>query len=517
MWVLSLSWCNGASPPGPPPERPSGSQHPRPQQVEPSPPVALPLEQLELVDEPLHRPVAPGFRQPGPHRVEVLLEPRGEAPHRESLARLGLFEPPVELLAFEVPDRAVELLGQPPGVGERLFRYSFCSLFNFSSLRMNNAATFFEVGDSPARAALPRAGHGRGRLAPGLGTPELGREAGADLFAVSVASLADLAVELLAIVTALVPSPDEVGDVGVEDALLPLVRPAWRRLGEVLVAVDGPGAYAEPLTDVPEIRPGEVEAANVPPLLDQALVALPRGLLDLPVVGPRSVRHDGSGAEGFVAPVFGLGPRRGRLAEGGLLLEQEALEHVREVVQEVPAVRDLHGARGARGALGQRFAVDVGAVAGGELYLGMPPQPGEEALLRAFGQQVHHPPLLEVHEDRAVCVPPPEGEVVHAEHLGFAGARQRGTLRHPEQDVPADHEPELRGKPGAGAPAQPQHDREQGLLQPLRLAGASKASSGSLSQKILLWQEVSSQKKRRTRTSSFTETPCQGKSETVRR
>src|SRR5829696_5197137 len=345
MWVLSLSWCNGASPPEPPPERPSGSQHPRPQQVEPSPPVALPLEQLELVDEPLHRPVAPGFRQPGPHRVEVLLEPRGEAPHRESLARLGLFEPPVELLAFEVPDRAVELLGQPPGVGERLFRYSFCSLFNFSSLRMNNAATFFEVGDSPARAALPRAGHGRGRLAPGLGTPELGREAGADLFAVSVASLADLAVELLAIVTALVPSPDEVGDVGVEDALLPLVRPAWRRLGEVLVAVDGPGAYAEPLTDVPEIRPGEVEAANVPPLLDQALVALPRGLLDLPVVGPRSVRHDGSGAEGFVAPVFGLGPRRGRLAEGGLLLEQEALEHVREVVQEVPAVRDLHGAR----------------------------------------------------------------------------------------------------------------------------------------------------------------------------
>src|SRR5829696_5630029 len=113
----------------------------------------------------------------------------------------------------------------------------------------------------------------------------------------------------------------------------------------------------------------------------------------------------------------------------------------------------------------QRFAVDVGAVAGGELYLGMPPQPGDEALLRAFGQQVHHPPLLEVNEDRAVCVPPPEGEVVHAEHLGFAGARQRGTLRHPEQDVPADHEPELRGKPGAGAPAQPQHDREHGLLQ----------------------------------------------------
>ena len=45
---------------------------------------------------------------------------------------------------------------------------------------------------------------------------------------------------------------------------------------------------------------------------------------------------------------------------------------------------------------------------------------------------------------------------------------------------------------------------------------ARAATSGSLSQKILLSHEASSQKKRLARTSSSTESPCQGRSETVR-
>jgi len=54
-------------------------------------------------------------------------------------------------------------------------------------------------------------------------------------------------------VAALVPSSEEVGNVGVEYARLPLLRPARGRLGEILVAVDDPGAYAEPAADVPEL------------------------------------------------------------------------------------------------------------------------------------------------------------------------------------------------------------------------------------------------------------------------
>ncbi len=87
-------------------------------------------------------------------------------------------------------------------------------------------------------------------------------------------------------------------------------------------------------------------------------MALPCGLLDLPVVVPGAVRHDGTGREGVVALLFGLGSQRRCVAEYGLFLEQELFQHERQVVQEVPAVGHLHGVRDA---LGQGLAVDVRA------------------------------------------------------------------------------------------------------------------------------------------------------------
>ena len=97
--------------------------------------------------------------------------------------------------------------------------------------------------------------------------------------------------------------------------------------------------------------------------------AFSAGLLDLPVVIPRPVGHDGPGTKGIVAPAFRLGPRHRRPAEYGPLLEQELLQRERQAVKEVPAVRDL---RRVGGALGQGLAVDVRAVAGSELYLRVP-------------------------------------------------------------------------------------------------------------------------------------------------
>ncbi len=116
-------------------------------------------------------------------------------------------------------------------------------------------------------------------------------------------------------------------------------------------------------------------------------MAPPGRLLDLAVVVPRAVGHDGPGTEGVVAPVFGRRLRCSHLAHRGPLLQQELFQHEREVVHEVPAVGDLHGLGGA---LGQGFAVDVRAVPRGGLYLGVPFQPSDEAFLRAFGEQVHH-------------------------------------------------------------------------------------------------------------------------------
>ena len=60
------------------PERRSGRQNPRPEQVEARPSVPLALQQLQLVDEPFHRPVAPRLREPRPDRCQILPEYRSE-------------------------------------------------------------------------------------------------------------------------------------------------------------------------------------------------------------------------------------------------------------------------------------------------------------------------------------------------------------------------------------------------------------------------------------------------------
>lgn len=166
--------------------------------------------------------------------------------------------------------------------------------------------------------------------------------------------------------------------------------PCAGKVREVLVAVDGPGAYAEHLADVPEVGSRQVEVADVLLLPDQALVAPPGRLLDLAVVVPWPVGHDGSRTEGFVAPVFGRGLRRDGFPQGGSLLEQELLERQGEVVQQVPSVGDLNGAGGA---LRQGLAVDVQAVPGSKLHPWVALQPGDEALLRANAQSIV--PLIE--------------------------------------------------------------------------------------------------------------------------
>lgn len=118
---------------------------------------------------------------------------------------------------------------------------------------------------------------------------------------------------------------------------------------------------------MPEVGSRQVEAANVLPLPDQALVAPPGRLLVLAVVVPRPVGNERSWTEGFVAPIFGRGLRRDGLPQGGSLLGQGLLECQGEVVQQVPSVGDLNGAGGA---LRQGLAVDVRAVPGSKLHPG---------------------------------------------------------------------------------------------------------------------------------------------------
>src|SRR5215204_2394569 len=68
----------------------SSRQHPRSEQLEACPSIALSLQELELVHEALHTAVAPLLREPSPHRVEVLPQADGEALHRSGTRLFGV-------------------------------------------------------------------------------------------------------------------------------------------------------------------------------------------------------------------------------------------------------------------------------------------------------------------------------------------------------------------------------------------------------------------------------------------
>ncbi|MGH3144247.1 MAG: hypothetical protein ACRDTR_00420 [Rubrobacter sp.] len=79
---------------------------------------------------------------------------------------------------------------------------------------------------------------------------------------------------------------------------------------------------------------------------------------------------------------------------------------------------------------------------------------------------------FEIDEDRAVGAALLEGEVVHAEDPDLADLRQRRGLDPPQQGVARGQDAQLSGQPGTRPAAELEGDREQGLLQAARLAGA---------------------------------------------
>src|SRR5215207_3857623 len=161
-------------------------------------------------------------------------------------------------------------------------------------------------GRESHNGACPRAGHGRERFPLSPGATELGDEAGADLLAVCIALFPDLPVETLSVVASFLPTLHQIRYVGVEYAGPPLVSPARWWLGEVLVAVDGASADPELAANVSEIGFREIQTADVPPLLHEALVTFPGRLLDLRLVRPRPVRTHRPGSEVVVVVVVFL-------------------------------------------------------------------------------------------------------------------------------------------------------------------------------------------------------------------
>nr|WP_243761756.1 hypothetical protein [Streptomyces sp. YIM 98790] len=116
----------------------------------------------------------------------------------------------------------------------------------------------------------------------------------------------------------------------------------------------------------------------------------------------------------------------GRLGQQRAVAGDGPLDGLDEVVEQVPAVRALDGV-GCSGAC----AVGVGgsAVAADDLDTGVVGQPGGKGGGLTVRQNIDGVVGVDIDQDRAVGVPPAEGEVVHCEHLGRGLVRFSGRAR----------------------------------------------------------------------------------------
>jgi hypothetical protein len=334
--------------------------------------------------------------------------------------------------------------------------------------------------------------------------------------AVAVAHLADLLVEALGAAAALVPPPEEVGQVGIEDARPPPVPRPRRGLRELPVAVDGALARADPLGDILDARPRQVQPPYVLPHLDEALVAPLGRPLDAPV---RPTQADGQRrnvvVDGAWEPLLlSARSRCSGTPECGPLAQQELLQPEGEAVEEVPAVRDREGVRGARV---DALPADTRAVAADHLDARVLPEPPRYGFDRVPLEEVHHPMALEVHQDGARGVAPPEAEVVHAHHAHFLlGVTAESPPDAVKEGVGADEQAELAGP--SLAPASPPRAKAIHSSASLRRSvprAWTPATSSSRSAKILRSQEGSSQKNFLTLTRRRTGIPPRGRSASV--
>ena len=78
------------------------------QEVDPGPPIGLPFDQFQPVDNTLRRPVTPDARQPGAHGRFILEPPLDEATQRLHASLLHRRDPGIKLVASTVTDHAAE-------------------------------------------------------------------------------------------------------------------------------------------------------------------------------------------------------------------------------------------------------------------------------------------------------------------------------------------------------------------------------------------------------------------------
>jgi hypothetical protein len=91
-------------------------------------------------------------------------------------------------------------------------------------------------------------------------------------------------------------------------------------------------------------------------------------------------------------------------------------------------------------------------------------EPGHEAVLGAFREQVHDLVAFEIDEDRAVGAALLEREIVHAEHPDPPDLRQRRALDLPQQGVAGGDDAQFLGEPCPRSAAELEGYRQERIL-----------------------------------------------------
>jgi hypothetical protein len=101
---------------------------------------------------------------------------------------------------------------------------------------------------------------------------------------------------------------------------------------------------------------------------------------------------------------------------------QPPLDHLAQVLEQVPTIRHLNRLGSAQGGT---TGILGGAVARDHLDRAVAFQPLRQGLRGAVGEQVDHPPHLQVDQNGPVGPPLLQGPIVHPQHAGRRALGQR--------------------------------------------------------------------------------------------
>jgi hypothetical protein len=179
---------------------------------------------------------------------------------------------------------------------------------------------------------------------------------------------------------------------------------------------------------------------------------------------------------------YPIGQQHGLLALQGIdgieglgIRSEDLIQSFPQILQQMKAVRHLDGCGCA---LACTLRIRTRPIPSDDLHPGMFLEPLGDSLSGTIRQECHGLPVLQVHQDRAIGVPFPQGEIVHPEHPGRGQSGQRQLPEQAQESVPAHHHVPLVAKLHPSCAPQGHAEGAQALGQPQGAPGPGSGHRG---------------------------------------